>query len=263
MLFTLAMDVLSSLIDKAEQLGLLAPLAARNIGHRMSLYANDVVLFTTPSTEDLTVIRMILQKTGQASGLHTNLAKSAILPIRCDEHRVQLLQQSMECTVAEFPCKYLGLPLSIRRLSKADLQPYIDKVADMLPSWKAALMAMSGRLILVRAVLVVILIHLLIALDLLKGFIKAIGKWRRSFLWRGHKELRGGHCPVSWSRVTRPLHFGRLGVLNLEIMAAALHMRWMWLRKIDPDKPWLTFDMHFSETIEATFHISSANNRSR
>lgn len=126
----------------------------------------------------------------------------------------------------------------------------------MLLGWKAVLMATSGRLILVKVVLTAIPIHLLIALDLPKWFIKSIDKWRRSFLWRGHNELRGRHCPVSWLRVTRPLHLGGLGVLNLEVMAWALRMRWPWQGKTQPEKPWAAFDINFPDKIKAVFHIS-------
>lgn len=66
-------------------------------------------------------------------------------------------------------------------------------------------MAKSGRLILVKAVLTAIPIDLLIALDVPKWFVKAIDKWRRPFLWRGRKDLRGGHCPVAWDLATQPL----------------------------------------------------------
>lgn len=200
MFFILVMDVLSSLINKAENSTLLHPLSARSMGHRLSLYADDAVMFVTPGTRDVAVVKAMLSKFGAASGLHTNLAKSSILPIRCEQHDVLEMQQRMECAVKEFPCKYLGIPLSIRRLTNADLQPYIDKVADMLPTWRAALMATSGRLILLRAVLTAIPIHLLIALDLSRWFIKAIDKWCRKFLWCGHKELRGGKL----SRVMAP-----------------------------------------------------------
>lgn len=162
----------------------------------------------------------------------------------------------MECAVAEFPCKYLGLPLSIRRLTKTDMQPYIDKTADMLPGWKAAHMATSGCLVLVKAVLTAIPIHLLLALDLPKWFIKAVDKWRRSFLWRGHKELRGGHCPVSWNSVTRPLHLGGLGIIDLEIMSWALRIRWLWQSKTQPDKPWAAFDISVPNKVRAMFEIS-------
>lgn len=89
----------------------------------------------------------------------------------------------MDCTLSSFPCKYLGLSLSVKCLTKADLQPYIDKVADMLPAWKASLMAASGQLILVKAVLSAIPVQLLIAIDIPKWFLRAIDKWRISFLW--------------------------------------------------------------------------------
>lgn len=147
-----------------------------NIGHRISIYADDVVLFTTPSTQDLSLITTILQKFGEATGLHVNMLKSSILPIACDEECVVQVQHNMNCGIQKFPCHYLGLPLSIRCLTKTDLQPYIDKVVDSLSGWKSALMATSRRLILVRVVLTAMPLHLLIALDVAKWFIKAIDK---------------------------------------------------------------------------------------
>lgn len=99
-----------------------------------------------------------------------------------------------------------------------DLKPIIDRIADALPGWKAALMARSGHLILVQAVLTAIPIYLLITLDVPKWFIEAIDKWHRSFLWRGRRDLRG-HCPVAWQRVTRPRLLGGLGIHDLQTMA--------------------------------------------
>lgn len=39
---------------------------------------------------------------------------------------------------------YLGLPLTPKKLSKAQLQPIIDKLTDLLPGWKANLMTRAG-----------------------------------------------------------------------------------------------------------------------
>ncbi|GJM95163.1 hypothetical protein PR202_ga11871 [Eleusine coracana subsp. coracana] len=82
----------------------------------------------------------------------------------------------MECALQDFPCRYLGLPLSLRQLTRNDLQPYLDKIADMLPGWKASLMARSGRLILVKVILTTLPIHLLIALDVPQWFIDTVDK---------------------------------------------------------------------------------------
>lgn len=113
MLFIIVMDVLSRLVAKVEDLRLLEPLARRPLGHRISIYADDVVMFTLPQAEDLTLIKALLKIFGDASGLCTNMAKSSIVPIRCDDDDVQTVWEHLDCAVADFPCKYLGLLLSI------------------------------------------------------------------------------------------------------------------------------------------------------
>lgn len=44
------MDVLTALINKADTQLLLQPLAVRNMGHRKSISADDVVIFATGAT---------------------------------------------------------------------------------------------------------------------------------------------------------------------------------------------------------------------
>lgn len=147
MLFIIAMDVLTRLISKAQDLRLLEPLARRQLDHRMSIYADDVVMFSSAKEEDIRLIRDILRKFGDASGSNANMAKSSIIPIRCDEEQIQVVKQQMDYQISKFPCKYFGLSLSIRKLTKADLQPILNRVDDALPGWKAELMARSGRLV--------------------------------------------------------------------------------------------------------------------
>lgn len=165
MLFILVMDVLTALFDKADALGLLAPVAPRPIGHRMYIYVDNVVLFTTPKTEDLLLIKQVLHCFGEASGLKANMVKSTALPICCHDAQVQRLHEEIECEIAPFPTKYLGQPFSLTRLKAVNLQYILGKLADRLPTWKAALLHKSGRLILVKVVLTAIPLHFLVALD--------------------------------------------------------------------------------------------------
>jgi hypothetical protein len=55
-------------------------------------------------------------------------------PIRCTEDQIQEATRCFPCTISNFPCKYLGLPLSIYKLNKVDEKPIVDKVADRLPA---------------------------------------------------------------------------------------------------------------------------------
>ena len=185
-------NVLGYMIAQAAREGLLQPLSTRNLQHRISLYADDVVLFLRPEVNDISITMDILNIFGEASGLKTNLQKSSVLPIRCGDSELTDIQNLLPCALAEFPCKYLGLPLFLKKLKKSQVQPIVDRIADQLPGWKAELMTRAGRRIQVQFVLTGMLIYIVMATDLPAWAIKAIDKIRRGFLWRGRKEARCG-----------------------------------------------------------------------
>jgi hypothetical protein len=81
MIFILIMDILSLLVQRASEEGRLQPLASRHIKHRISLYADDVVIFLRPDPTAISLILDILWLFGKASGLQTNVQKSSVLPI--------------------------------------------------------------------------------------------------------------------------------------------------------------------------------------
>jgi hypothetical protein len=192
MLFILVMDVLCYLVKKASEEELLQPLSRRALQHRISLHADNVVIFLQPSPSDIRITLDILQLFGEASGLKTNVQKSTVLPIQCmDEHKT-IIQTHLPYQISDFPCTYLGVPLSPHKLTKTQVQPIIEKIADRLPGWKADLLTKAGRNILVRSVLTSMLIYLLLALDLPAKALEAIDKIRRGFLWKGRKDVRGG-----------------------------------------------------------------------
>jgi hypothetical protein len=52
---------------------------------------------------------------------------------------------------------------------------------------------------------------------------------------------KSGHCPVARTKVTCPPELGGLGISSLQQLGWTLKMRWLWLQKTEPDKPWATF----------------------
>ncbi|WVZ89830.1 hypothetical protein U9M48_036186 [Paspalum notatum var. saurae] len=174
MLFILVMDVQNSLMVKASSVNLLIPIAGGQSTHRISFYADDVILFLRPTWDDLLLVRDLLE------GLKTNMLKNSATPIQCTDEDTALVSEVFSCAVHNFPCTYLGLPLSISKPCKADFLSVIDKVAAKLPSWKASLLSKADRLVVVKSVLTAVTIYLLIAWDLPKWVIKAIDKKRFS-----------------------------------------------------------------------------------
>jgi hypothetical protein len=58
-------------------------------------------------------------------GLKTNIQKSSVTPIRCSSEELDLVQWWIPCRVLVFACKYLGLPLTVKKLTKAQVQPIV------------------------------------------------------------------------------------------------------------------------------------------
>jgi hypothetical protein len=91
---------------------------------------------------------------------------------------------------------------------------------------------------LVHATLSAIPIFAKMSLDLPAKTIVAIEKIIRGFLWKGRKEVKGGHCSVAWDRVCTPKEWGGLGIPNIRMMNLALRTRWLWLQRTEDSKPW-------------------------
>jgi hypothetical protein len=206
-----------------------------------------------PEAADIAITMDILRLFGVASGLKTNLQKSKVLPIRCDNHNLEVMQQQLPCALADFPCKYLGLPLALKKLKKEHIQPIIDRMADQLPGWKADLLTRAGRKVHVQFVLTSMLIYLAMALDLPQWAYKAFDKIRRNYYWRGHKEAKGGHCLVAWNTVCQPIELGGLGISNLRNLSWALRLRWLWLQKTEPHRPWSALSIQVPDQVRAFF----------
>jgi hypothetical protein len=144
--------------------------------------------------------------------------KSCVIPIRCGQPQLEVVTQTHPCTRAEFPCSYLGLPISDKRLRKADLLIWIDKIGNKLSGWQASLMNMARRITWVRFILSTIPIYVLIAIKVPKWFIKVINKICWGFVWKGQDKADGGSCLVAWEKV-QTLALGGLGILNLKYMS--------------------------------------------
>ncbi|WVZ58922.1 hypothetical protein U9M48_009140 [Paspalum notatum var. saurae] len=256
MLFILVMDVLCLMINKASNDGFLQPLSSRTLHHRISIYADDVVVFLRPAVGDIRITLDILSLFGDASGLQTNVQKSSVFPIQCNTEERELIQENLPCLMEDFPCKYLGIPLSLKKLSKAQIQILIDKIADQLPGWKAELMTRAGRVIQVQFVLTAMTVSFSMAVEIPWWAIKAIDKIRRGFLWRGRKDVKGGHCLVAWEKVQRPKELGGLGISNLQKLGWALRLRWLWLQKTDPSRLWALFPIKLQDCVHVFFSMA-------
>jgi len=136
MLFILAMDPLQRLLDLATQYGILTRLPFTAAKWRTSMYADDAAIFINPIKEDVEDVKIILEAFGTFLGLHINLQKSSVHPIRCENVDLDQVLSAFTGNRGAFPCKYLGLQLHTRSLQKVHVQPLIERIGQRLPNWK-------------------------------------------------------------------------------------------------------------------------------
>jgi hypothetical protein len=163
-----------------------------------------------------------------------------------------VVQQVFPCRIQEFPTKYLGAPLSLSRLSRADEQHLVDAVAARIPTWKGGLLTNAARATLTQTILSAISIHVSICCNLSAWAIKQIDKRRRAFLWAG-TDSTGGRCKVAWAIVCSPKEHGGLGLPDLQLLGFALRLRWEWLRRTRPDAAWAQLPSRPEHAVAAMF----------
>ncbi|KAM0838878.1 hypothetical protein ACQ4PT_060692 [Festuca glaucescens] len=190
LLFVLAIDPISQILEMATEHGLLHKIARRGAILRTSLYADDAAIFLAPFKEDVHNFAAILHSFGEATGLCTNFHKSSVVPIRCDGVDLDDILRGLPVLKASFPLKYLGLPLSVGALRKADFQLLEDKTAEKIPAWNGKFITMAGRTALVKSVLTSQSIYHLTSLNVPTGSMHNMKKVERAFLWAGTDKLR-------------------------------------------------------------------------
>lgn len=224
---------------------------------RASFYADDAAIFINPIEPDVVAVQGMLKLFGDASGLRTNIQKCVAYPISCQGIDLQQILSSFGGETGLLPCKYLGLPLGLRKPTRAELQPILDKIAGTLKSWKGKLMDRAARLRLVNSVITSMAAYHLAAFPADKWFIKKIDKLRRGFVWAAEEEAKGGQCLVNWKAVCAPKKYGGLGIKDISAFSRSLRLRWLWLQWDASDRPWKGMDLPCDAADKALFYACS------
>ncbi|XP_073357804.1 uncharacterized protein [Aegilops tauschii subsp. strangulata] len=191
-----------------------------------------------PIKRDIDNFAHILDGFGKVTGLCTNFLKSSVVPIRCGNINLDPILASLPATRTSFPMRYLGLPLSVRQLRRVDFQFLEDKVAARLVPWDGQNITAIGRGTFVKSVLTS------------QGIFP-------SFLWVGTSKITGAKCKVKWNSVCRPTDLGGLGILDIDMFARALRLRWLWFEWADPSKMWVGMGTPCDELDHDLFYAST------
>jgi hypothetical protein len=248
------MEVVTLLICRAAEQGLLSGIGNCNNLQRLSIYADDVILFAKPTVQDLVTIREIFRVFGRVSGLYINYAKTSATVIRGGVQTKELIIDTLHCSIRDFPIKYLGLQLALRPLTKAQWQPLLDATTHLVLAWQRGLITKPGRLVLIKAVMCARPTHNLLISEAPAWLIQEVEKHFHGFFWAASERASGGQCLVAWDQLCKPLEYGGLGIKDLKLQSLALRVRWQWLQRTAMLRPWQGLAQLKDKAARALFH---------
>ncbi|KAK2652576.1 hypothetical protein Ddye_012432 [Dipteronia dyeriana] len=154
-LFNLVVEVLSCMLMKAKQVGMLKLEVfgddAVHISHLQ--FADDTILFMEPTLENLVNSRRILRCFELISGLRINFHKPCLVRVRKRGAHEQDWAGIFRCMEDSLPILYMGLPLGGNPRRVSFWNPVVKKVEQLLAPWKKGFISKGARLVLIKVVL--------------------------------------------------------------------------------------------------------------
>lgn len=126
-----------------------------------------------------------------------------------------------------FPFRYLGVPLSYKKLAIMRWKSLINKILDKIQGWAALLLSYAGRVQLINSVLFGIQVYWSQIFLIPKKIIQVIQAACRNFLWTGKARL-SRKALVAWERVCLPKIAGGLNIVDLHVEYKAAVMKLFW-----------------------------------
>lgn len=125
------------------------------------------------------------------------------------------------------PFRYLGIPLSSKKLNIKHYQVLIDKIVSRITHWSAFLLSYAGRVQLIKSVIFATVNFWMQCLPLPKAVVLKINAICRSFLWTGDKMI-SRKSPIAWERVCSPKSNGGLSIINLSVWNRVSILKLLW-----------------------------------
>lgn len=173
------------------------------------------------------------------SGLEMNREKSALYTAGLTEDQTDSLA-AFGFTAGTFPFRYLGLPLTHRKLRRSEYTPLFDSISARFNHWTTKALSFAGRLQLVSSVIYSTVNFWISAFLLPKSCLKTIESMCNHFLWSGDIAKKHG-VKVAWHQICLPKEEGGLGLRNFSLWNKTLNLKLIWLLFSKSDSLWVAW----------------------
>ena len=240
-LFILCMDFLGQLIEEKCNAKLWQPVKASQSGLAFShlFFADDLLLFAKADYINCSAIRDVLDDFCSISGQTVSEAKSRVyFSPNVDKDTRDSLCDILGFTSTPSLGRYLGIPLKHPSSSSQDFNFVLDRVKQKLSGWKASMLSLAGRQVLIQASFATIPAYVMQCSYLPGRILDGIDRVNCNFLWGSSKSLRKIHW-IGWQKVTKLKEEGGLGLQTTKGRNLALLAKLNWRFHTEGKVPWV------------------------
>lgn len=142
LLFALAIEPLSITL---KSLPSISGIRRGGVEHRISLYADDLLLYVSNPVLSVPHIVQALERFGKLSGYKLNFGKSECYPV--NDLALQIDDSALPFQMSRSGFKYLGINITrdMHHLFQENFSPLIEKVKLDLKKWNSLHLSLAGK----------------------------------------------------------------------------------------------------------------------
>ena len=196
------------------------------------------MLFAKADHINCSAVRDVIDEFCSASGQSVSVAKSRIY------FSPNVARDSREsfCDILGFAStpslgKYLGIPIKHPGSAPQDFNFILDRVKNKLAGWKANLLSLVGRAVLIQASSAAIPAYVMQCTHIPNKILEGVDRVNRNFLWGSSESSKKIHW-VGWQKVTKPKEKGGLGLQSAKGRNTALLAKLNWRLHVEKEALW-------------------------
>lgn len=144
-----------------------------------------------------------------------NVSKSTLFVASREKQALESEAVELGLSVSMLPMRYLGLPLTTKKMTKVDYEPLVDKIRTRLMSWTCRHLSYAGRLQLINSVIMSISNFWCSAFRLPKTCFEEIESMCKKFIWSGSPNGQN-IANIAWKEICIPKGEGDLEIRRLK-----------------------------------------------
>ena len=202
------------------------------------MFADDLVLFAKADSSNCSIIRDVLDEFCVVSGQTISDSRSKVyFSPNVDQDSRELLSDILGFVSTLNLGKYLGIPVKHPNSSTQEFNFILDRVKGKLAGWKANLLSLVGRAVLVQSSTSTIPSYAMQCSYLTDRILQGVDRVNRNFLWGSIDTVKKMHC-VGWHKVTKPKSEGGLGLQTAKGRNVALLAKLNWRLHTERESLW-------------------------